>query len=147
MIAVVQRVSEASVTVEAEGFCAAIGAGLCVLLGVEKGDTEAHADWVAKKLAHLRIFRDEQKNMNRSVLDVGGKVLLVSQFTLAGDCTRGNRPSFGGAADPEQGKRHYERVAQQLRTQHELTVECGIFGAMMKVSLVNDGPVTLVIRH
>lgn len=146
MIAVVQRVSEASVTVEQPAYRAAIGRGLCVLLGVENGDSEAHADWMANKLAHLRIFADEQKNMNRSVLDIDGKLLLVSQFTLAGDCTRGNRPSFDNAAEPQLGRRLYERVAQQLRTSHELEVECGVFGAMMRVRLVNEGPVTVIVR-
>ena len=147
MIAVVQRVTRASVTVEAEGYCAAIGPGLCVLLGVVEGDTEKEADWMAGKLAHLRIFRDDRNKMNRSVQDITGQVLLVSQFTLAGDCRKGNRPSFVAAADPELGNRLYERVAHQLATEHEVPVATGVFGAMMEVSLVNDGPVTVIVQR
>ncbi len=147
MIAVVQRVREASVTVEAEGYRAEIGPGLCVLLAVERGDDEASADWMAKKLANLRILPDEARHMNRSVLEAGGSVLLVSQFTLAGDCSRGNRPSFDAAADPEAGRALYERVGARLRGEHGLPVEFGIFGAMMQVALVNDGPVTVIVRR
>ena len=149
MIAVVQRVLEAVVTVEAgvgAGHRAAIGAGLCVLLGVEQGDTEAEAAWMAAKLARLRIFRDDAQKMNRSVQDVGGAVLLVSQFTLAGDCRKGNRPSFIDAADPADGERLYERVRRYLETEHALPVGTGVFGAMMRVSLVNDGPVTIIVN-
>lgn len=145
MIAVVQRVSRASVTVEAEHYRAEIGAGLCVLLGVENGDDDAQAAWMAGKLARLRIFRDDDDRMNRSVQDIGGSILLVSQFTLAGDCSKGNRPSFIKAAAPDEGIRLYERVATQLRS-HDVPVETGIFGAMMDVELVNDGPVTLIVR-
>lgn len=147
MIAVVQRVIEASVTVEAEGYREAIGPGLCVLLGVEKGDGEAEADWIAAKLAHLRIFRDEQDKMNRSVQDIGGEALVVSQFTLAGDCSRGNRPGFDKAAPPEEGRRLYERVCRTLESEHRVPVKAGIFGAMMKVALVNDGPVTFIVQR
>ncbi len=147
MIAVVQRVREASVTVEAEGYRADIGPGLCVLLAVERGDDEASADWMAKKLANLRILPDEARHMNRSVLETGGAVLLVSQFTLAGDCSRGNRPSFDAAAEPEAGRALYQRVGARLRDEHSLQVEFGIFGAMMQVALVNDGPVTVIVRR
>ena len=133
-------------TVEAEHYRAAIGKGLCVLLAVERGDDDSDADWMARKLANLRIFPDEHRHMNRSVLEIGGAVLLISQFTLAGDCTRGNRPSFDAAAEPEAGRLLYERVAQQLRSEQGLQVECGIFGAMMQVALVNDGPVTVIVR-
>ena len=147
MIAVVQRVSEAGVTVEAEGYRQAIGRGLCVLLAVELDDHADHVKWMSNKLANLRIFADDQERMNRSVLDVGGEVLLVSQFTLAGDCTRGHRPSFGGAASPEIGKPLFESVVHELRTTHGLTVRTGIFGAMMQVSLINDGPVTLILKR
>ena len=147
MIAVVQRVREASVTVEADGYRAAIGRGLCVLLAVERGDDEAAAEWIARKLANLRIFPDEHHNMNRSVQDIGGEILLISQFTLAGDCARGNRPSFDAAAEPEAGRALYERVGQQLRAEHGLPVACGIFGAMMLVGLVNEGPVTVIVRR
>ncbi len=145
MIAVVQRVSRASVTVEADRFRAQIGPGLCVLLGVEDGDDDAQAAWMAGKLARLRIFRDDDDRMNQSVQDIGGSILLVSQFTLAGDCAKGNRPSFIKAAAPDIGERLYTLVASQLR-EHSLPVETGIFGAMMDVELVNDGPVTLIVR-
>ena len=100
MIAVVQRVDEASVSVDSPAYEARIGRGLCVLLAVERGDGEAQAEWIAGKIARLRIFPDEQDKMNRSVRDIAGAVLLVSQFTLAGNCTKGNRPSFAGAAEP-----------------------------------------------
>lgn len=134
-------------TVEAEGYRAAIGHGLCVLLGVEQGDGDADAQWMAGKLARLRIFRDDQDKMNRSVQDVAGEVLLVSQFTLAGDCAKGNRPSFIAAADPDQGRALYELVGRLLHSEHGLGVKTGVFGAMMQVSLVNDGPVTLIVRR
>ena len=147
MIAVVQRVSKASVSVAEAGHHEEIGPGLCVLLGVEAGNGEREADWMAGKLARLRIFRDEQGKMNRSVQDIGGSVLVISQFTLAGDCTKGNRPSFVGAADPALGERLYEHVADRLASEHRLPVKRGIFGAMMQVSLVNDGPVTLIVRR
>jgi D-tyrosyl-tRNA(Tyr) deacylase len=147
MIAVVQRVREASVSVEAEGYDARIGPGLCVLLAVERGDTEQPADWMANKLARLRIFADGQGRMNRSVLDTGGEVLLISQFTLAGDCSRGHRPSFDNAAEPRLGRHLYERVARRLAEEPGITVKTGIFGAMMQVSLVNDGPVTVILQR
>ncbi len=147
MIAVVQRVREASVTVPAEGYRAAIGRGLCVLLAVERSDGEGEADWMARKLAHLRIFPDEEGRMNRSVLDVGGELLLVSQFTLAGDASRGHRPSFDDAAEPETGRRLYGRVAECLRSAHGLGVQTGVFGAMMELGVVNDGPVTIILRR
>ena len=147
MIAVIQRVVEAAVTVESEGYEAGIGRGLCVLLAVEKGDGEGDADWMARKLARLRVFPDLKHGMGRSVQDVGGEILLVSQFTLAGDCTRGHRPSFGGAESPEIGKPLFESVVHDLRATHGLTVRTGIFGAMMQVSLINDGPVTLILQR
>ena len=129
MISVVQRVLEAAVTVESEGYQAAIGRGLCVLLAVEKGDGEADADWMARKLAKLRVFPDDDRGMNRSVQDIGGEILLISQFTLAGDCRKGNRPGFDAAAAPEQGRALIDRVAHQLRAEHDLTVASGVFGA------------------
>ena len=146
MICVVQRVREASVTSEKDGYRAEIGRGLCILLAVEQGDTDRDADWMAKKFAHLRIFPDADHKMNRSVLDVGGEALVISQFTLAGDCSRGHRPSFAGAADPEHGRCLYELVAQRLQDPHGVRVKTGIFGAMMVVSLANDGPVTVVAK-
>ena len=146
MIAVVQRVSEASVTIENKTH-ARIGAGLCALLAVQRGDSETPADWMARKLANLRLFADDHRNMNCSVRDIDGEILLVSQFTLAGDCTKGNRPSFDGAADPEVGRRLFDHVAHQLRSEHGLPVSVGVFGAMMQVSLVNEGPVTLIVNR
>lgn len=147
MIALVQRVTEASVTVDEPAHHAAIGAGLCVLLCAEQGDTNKEAEWMAGKLARLRIFRDEEDRMNRSVQDVGGEVLLISQFTLAGDCSKGNRPSFIGAADPAEGERLYEHVGNIMRERHNLPVKQGVFGGMMQITLINDGPVTLIIRR
>jgi D-aminoacyl-tRNA deacylase len=147
VIAVVQRVSEASVRVAASGYLASVGRGVCVLLGVEQGDGDAEAAWMASKIARLRIFPDDAGRMNRSVQEVGGAALVVSQFTLAGDCNQGTRPSFTQAADPETGRRHYEAVAASLRREHGVPVETGIFGASMQVSLVNDGPVTLILRR
>lgn len=147
MIAVVQRVTSASVRVEEPAHYASINAGLCVLLGVEEGDTEAEASWMAGKLARLRIFRDDGGKMNRSVQDVDGEILLVSQFTLAGDCRKGNRPSFVRAAAPELGARLYELVGDRLEQAEGLQVGRGLFGGMMEVSLVNDGPVTLIVQR
>ena len=147
MIAVVQRVQQAAVTVETDGYHAHISRGLCVLLAVERGDTEQPADWMAKKLAKLRIFPDADNKMNRSIQDIGGEVLLISQFTLAGDCEKGNRPSFSNAAEPQLGRRLYERVAQCLTREHGLCVKTGEFGAMMLVELINDGPVTFIVRR
>jgi len=146
MIAVVQRVSEASVEVPEAGHSASIGAGLCVLLGVEEGDSEKDAEWMAGKIARLRIFRDDQGKMNRSVCDIGGEILLVSQFTLAGDCGQGNRPSFTRAAPPDVAEPLYQRVISILRGKHHIPVKSGVFGGMMQVRLVNDGPVTLIVR-
>lgn len=145
MISVVQRVLQASVTVEEEEYRAAIGPGLCVLLGVQGTDTLRDAQWMAGKLARLRIFRDDQEKMNRSVQDIAGELLVVSQFTLVGDCSSGNRPSFIDAAHPTLGQELYEKVCELLRAEHHLPVKTGIFGAMMKVELINDGPVTLIV--
>ncbi len=147
MIAVVQRVQQASVSVAADDYHAPIGRGLCVLLGIEQGDGEPQADWMAGKLARLRIFPDEQGKMNRSVQEIGGEVLVISQFTLVGDCAKGNRPSFVGAAEPEVGRRLYEHVCERLRSEHDVPVQTGIFGAMMQISLVNDGPVTVIVKR
>ncbi|MHC4427766.1 MAG: D-aminoacyl-tRNA deacylase [Planctomycetota bacterium] len=146
MIAVVQRVRQASVLVEDDGYLTRIGRGMCVLLAVEVDDTESEADWMAKKLAHLRIFPDRADRMNQSLLDIGGEMLLVSQFTLAGDASRGHRPSFTGAADPEKGNALYRRVADQARQAHGVRVRTGVFGAKMVVQLTNDGPVTVIVK-
>ena len=143
MRAVVQRVSAASVTVGARTI-GQIGPGLLVLLGVETGDGPADARYIAAKVGDLRIFEDSARHMNRSVTDVGGAVLVVSQFTLAGDCRRGRRPSFDGAAPPDAAKPLYEDVIRELRAKG-VPVETGEFQAMMQVSLVNDGPVTLLL--
>lgn len=146
MIAVVQRVTRASVDVEATGHHAEIEAGLCILLGVETGDTSEEAKWIAGKIARLRIFRDEQDKMNRSVQEIKGELLLISQFTLAGDCSKGNRPSFIHAAPPELGERLYQEVGRLLAEDHGLPVRTGQFGAMMQISLINDGPVTIILK-
>jgi D-tyrosyl-tRNA(Tyr) deacylase len=144
MRAVLQRVSRASV--EVEGACVGrIAQGWLVLLGVERGDTEADAAWIADKVLKLRAFEDDQGKMNRSVQDVGGSVLIVSQFTLLGDCRAGRRPSFTAAADPAAAERLYLHCAELL-AQSGLEVARGVFRAMMKVELVNDGPVTLLLE-
>ncbi|MEA2443366.1 MAG: D-aminoacyl-tRNA deacylase [Thermoleophilales bacterium] len=139
MRAVVQRVTRASVTVENEQV-AAIGPGLLVLLGVRRGDTADQADRLARKLLALRIFEDDEGRMNRSVTDVGGEVLCVSQFTLYGDARKGNRPSFVDAAPSEEAEPLYARVREAL------SAKGGRFGAHMEVDLTNDGPVTIVVE-
>jgi D-aminoacyl-tRNA deacylase len=144
MMALLQRVSEASVRVDGE-VIGQIGTGLLVLLCAEKGDTEAVADKLLSKLLKLRIFGDETGKMNRSVQDVGGGLLLVSQFTLAADVAGGNRPSFTQAAAPEDGRRLYEHFVAQAQKAHPV-VQTGRFAADMKVALVNDGPVTIPMR-
>jgi D-tyrosyl-tRNA(Tyr) deacylase len=146
MRAVVQRVRRASVTVEGE-VVGAIGPGLLILLGVHQTDTEAEIDWGARKCARLRIFADDEGLMNRSLQDVGGEALVVSQFTLYGDAAKGNRPSFVEAAPPDQADRLYERFVAQLDQRLDTAVRTGTFGAMMDVELVNDGPVTLVVER
>jgi D-tyrosyl-tRNA(Tyr) deacylase len=143
MRAVVQRVSEASVRVGDE-MIGRIGRGMVVLLGVARGDGEREADYLVDKIVHLRIFADDDGKLNRSVLEVGGEALVVSQFTLLGDCRKGRRPSFIEAAEPEQGNRLYEHVVTGVR-RAGVVVQTGRFRALMAVSLVNDGPVTLVI--
>ena len=143
MRAVVQRVTEASVTVEGK-VVGAIGHGLLVLLSVAASDTEADAEFMADKLAGLRCFIDADSKFNRSVEDVGGALLVVSQFTLHGDCRKGRRPSFTEAARPELAVPLYEAVVTRLRARG-LPVETGVFGAHMDVRLTNDGPVTLLL--
>ena len=144
MRALIQRVSRASVTSEGRP-CGEIGPGLVVLLGVAKGDGEAEAASLARKTANLRIFSDEAGKMNRSVLDVGGGALVVSQFTLYGDASRGNRPGFDQAADPTTADRLYRRYVELLR-EAGLPVETGVFQTDMQVELVNDGPVTILVE-
>ncbi len=141
MKALVQRVSEARVRVEGEVF-ADIGAGLLVLLGVEAGDGEAEAEHLSGKIARLRIFADESAKMNRSLLDTGGSALVVSQFTLCADLSRGNRPGFSRAAAPEVAEALYAHFCAALAG-HGVPVEHGRFAAHMEVGLVNDGPVTI----
>lgn len=143
MLAVVQRVRQARVEVDG-AVIGAIGTGLLVLVCAEPSDDEARADKLVDKLLKLRIFSDEQGRMNRSVQDVQGGLLLVSQFTLAADTSGGNRPSFTGAAPAEQGRRLYERVIATAQERHP-DVATGEFGADMQVHLVNDGPVTIPI--
>jgi D-tyrosyl-tRNA(Tyr) deacylase len=143
MRAVVTRVSEARVEIEGR-LAGAIGGGLLVLLGVAVADTAADAGYVARKVYDLRIFRDEAGAMNRSLAEAGGKILVVSQFTLLGDVRKGRRPSFVGAAPPELGRELYEAFIAELRT-FGANVATGEFGATMAVSSVNDGPVTLLI--
>lgn len=143
MLAVVQRVREAKVVVQGRT-TGAIGPGLLVLVCAERGDGEAQADRLLAKLLKLRIFGDEAGKMNRSVQDVGGGLLVVSQFTLAADTSGGNRPSFTNAAPPEEGRRLYEHFVAQARAAHPV-VETGEFAADMQVHLVNDGPVTIPV--
>ena len=145
MRAVIQRVRSASVGVAGDGVIGEIGIGLLVLLGVADGDGDDDGAWMARKIAGLRIFPDEQGRMNRDLETAGGDVLLVSQFTLQADCRRGNRPSFIAAAAPEIAAPAVERVGSILRARHGLHVENGRFGASMEVRLLNDGPVTIVL--
>ena len=141
---VIQRVSNASVTV-GDKIVGRIGAGLCVFLGVGKADDESMTRRLAEKLKSLRIFEDEQGKMNRSVADIGGEILVVSQFTLYGDCTRGNRPSFSDAAPAAEAQQLYEIFVDQMRALG-LRVATGRFHAKMAVSLANDGPVTFILE-
>jgi len=141
--AVVQRVARARVTDEG-AVAGEIGGGLCVLLGVARGDNSAQAARLAGKVAQLRIFENEDGKFDRSLLDVGGEALVVSQFTLIADTRKGNRPSFTDAALPEEAEPLYERFCEELRVLG-VHVETGVFGARMQIELVNDGPVTIVL--
>lgn len=143
MKAVIQRVSEARVEVDG-AVVGAVGRGMLVLLGVAQGDSERDAAWLAKKIVELRIFEDAAGKMNLALADVGGGILAVSQFTLLGECSKGRRPSFTGAASPDEGKRLYEYFVEQVR-QSGTPVATGIFQADMQVHLVNDGPVTFIL--
>ena len=143
MKAVIQRVTRASVEVDGM-IVGRIGAGLLVLLGVAKGDDERDLSYLFEKLQTLRIFGDDQGKMNRSLVDVGGALLLVSQFTLLGDTSKGRRPGFDLAASPEAARALYEQAVERLRSAG-LTVETGVFGAHMQVELLNDGPVTFIV--
>ncbi len=145
MRVVAQRVSRASVTVEGQ-VVGRIGRGLMILLGVKTGDTQAEAEWLAHKIAGLRIFADDEGKFNRSVQDVGGSALVVSQFTLYGDARKGRRPSFTDAAPPEVAEPLVDRFVACLRAEG-LPVETGVFGALMQVEIHNDGPVTLILER
>lgn len=144
MKALIQRVKRASVTIEGELY-SKIGAGMLVLLGVEKGDSEENAQLLAEKLSKLRIFEDEQEKMNRSILDVKGEMLIVSQFTLCGDCKKGTRPSFDKSAPPQIANELYEYFISEVKKLN-IPVQTGKFAAMMDVELINDGPVTFMVE-
>lgn len=144
MRAVVQRVTSASVRID-DRLISAVGAGLLVFLGVTHGDTTADADYLADKITNLRIFEDEAGKMNRSVKDIAGEILVVSQFTLYGDCRKGRRPSFAAAAEPKSAEALYDDFTRKLRASG-IPTRTGKFRAMMAVSLVNDGPVTLILE-
>jgi len=142
--AVIQRVTHASVEVDGK-VVGKIRAGLLVLLGVARGDTEADVSYLVEKIPALRIFSDEAGKMNRSLAELGGGLLAVSQFTLLGDTKKGRRPGFDQAADPDTARRLFDHFVGTLRNSTDLTVETGVFGAHMKVELLNDGPVTFIL--
>lgn len=144
MIAVIQRVSESSVSIAGQ-VNGSIGMGLLVLLGIEDADTMEDLQWLSKKIVHLRIFPDENGVMNKSILEVGGDILLISQFTLHASTKKGNRPSYIKAAKPEVAILLYEATIRQLGEELGKPIQTGEFGANMQVSLVNDGPVTIII--
>jgi D-tyrosyl-tRNA(Tyr) deacylase len=144
MRAVIQRVLQASVVVNGEEV-SAIKQGILLLLGIDKGDSEKDASWLAEKIAHLRIFEDEAAKMNLSLLDVRGEILIVSQFTLSGNCTKGRRPSFDRAEDPVVAKTLYDFFITAMKSLG-VPVASGVFQANMSVSLINDGPVTFILE-
>lgn len=141
----VQRVKQASVTIN-EVICGSIKEGLLIFIGVHKNDQPNTTSWLAKKAVNLRIFRDENGKMNRNVQDIGGEILVISQFTLYGDCSVSRRPEFTQAALPEPACLLYEKFVTETALELGKKVETGIFGALMEVSLINDGPVTLIIE-
>ena len=144
MKGLIQRVKRASVTIDGELY-SKIGHGILVLLGVEKGDSEENAEKLADKISKLRIFEDENEKMNLSVQDIKGEILVVSQFTLAGDCKKGTRPSFDKAESPQRANELYEYLTELIR-QKNIPAKTGVFGAMMDVELLNDGPVTFMVE-
>lgn len=143
MKVVLQRVKNASVTIEGKLY-SEINKGFLILFGVEKEDTIQSAQWLAEKVLKLRVFEDENGKMNRSILDENGEILVVSQFTLAGNCKKGTRPSFDNAELPQKAKKLYEDFCEILSD--KIIVKTGVFGAMMDVSLINDGPVTFILE-
>ncbi|NGF55945.1 D-tyrosyl-tRNA(Tyr) deacylase [Parapusillimonas sp. SGNA-6] len=145
MRAVIQRVTQASCTVDGQ-VTGSIESGLLVLIGIEEIDTEEDIKWLAQKLVNLRIFSDEQGLMNKSIQDIGGNILLISQFTLLAQTKKGNRPSFIRAAKPDKAKPLYERMAAQLSALLQKDIQLGVFGADMKIDLRNDGPVTIIMN-
>jgi len=144
MKALIQRVKNASVTINQELY-SSINKGILVFLGVEKTDTKENADWLINKLLKLRIFEDENEKMNFSISDIGGEILVVSQFTLAGDCKKGTRPSFDNAKNPTEANELYEYFVQELKKSN-LNIQTGVFQAMMDISLINNGPVTFMLE-
>ncbi len=144
MKALIQRVKEASVTIDGELY-SKIGHGILIFLGVEKSDTEENSEKLSQKISSLRIFEDENEKMNLSIKDVNGEILVVSQFTLCGDCKKGTRPSFDNAAPPERAAELYEDFVTKLQAMN-FVVKTGKFRAMMDVSLINDGPVTFMVE-
>ncbi|NTV66547.1 MAG: D-tyrosyl-tRNA(Tyr) deacylase [Chlorobaculum sp.] len=145
MRTVVQRAGEASVTIGG-AVHSGIGAGLLVLAGISRDDTEADLAWMSRKIPNLRIFEDDEGKMNRSLKDIGGELLVVSQFTLYADASRGNRPGFSESAPPEVAKALFDRFVESIRREAGCAVKTGVFGADMQVSLVNDGPVTIILE-
>ena len=144
MISVIQRVKKASVTIDNKLY-SEIKQGILVLFGVEKGDEKTKADKIADKISKLRIFEDENGKMNKSIIDISGEILVVSQFTLAGNCSKGTRPSFDNAEVPNIANEMYEYFIKKLQ-EKGLPVKTGFFGAMMDVELINDGPVTFILN-
>lgn len=144
MIAVIQRVNRSKVTVDGK-VVGEIGRGITALVGVAQGDTKREMQWVADKIVNLRIFYDNEGKMNLSLLDVGGDLLLISQFTLLGDCRKGRRPSFGNAAPPRDAQKLYQEMVEYIKENYSVKVETGVFQAHMVVEIENDGPVTFII--
>ena len=140
----IQRVKRASVTIEGREKHD-IGKGMCVFIGVTHGDNEANADWLAEKMAGLRIFEDSDGKINLSLKDVDGELLLVSQFTLYASCTKGRRPSFNDAAKPDEAERLYDYFVERVKSMGLKNVQCGEFGADMTVEIINDGPLTFIV--
>lgn len=143
MRAVIQRVSRASVTIEKQD-TRSIGQGLVVLIGIRPDDTMRDIDWMCEKIIHLRIFEDDEGKMNRSLQDIGGQMLIVSQFTLYGDCRKGRRPGYSAAAPPSIAEPLYEQFVDRVKAQ-DISVQTGVFQAFMEVKIHNDGPVTLML--